>query len=58
MPDLTREEKIEGLRVCIEGWTNLARDGRRPGIGVYAERRLPEVQAALARHEALAREGR
>ena len=58
MPDLTRAEKIEGLREVIAGYERLSVSGRRPGIGVYAERRLPALEAAMVRHEAALAEER
>ena len=31
MPDLSREEKIAGLKEVIKGYEKLAAEGRRPG---------------------------
>lgn len=52
MPDLSREEKIAGLKEVIKGYEKLAAEGRRPGIGAYAEKRIPELEAALIIHQA------
>lgn len=52
MPDLTKEEKIKGLTEVIKGYQKLAEEGRKPGIGNYAEKRVPELEKALARHQA------
>ena len=52
MPDLTKKEKIDGLKKVIEEYKKLAEEGRKPGIGNYAEKRVPELEAALVRHQA------
>lgn len=48
----SKEETIKGLKEVIKGYEKLAETGRKPGIGNYAKKRVPELQAALARHEA------
>lgn len=50
MPDLSKQQKIDGVTNLIEIYSKLAIEGRRPGIGVYAERRVPVLKQALKRH--------
>ena len=52
MPDLDTQTKVAGVTNLIENYSKLAKEGRRPGIGAYAEKRVPELEAALERHKA------
>lgn len=47
MPDLPLSTKISGLENVIDAYRKLADTGRKPGIGVYAENRLPRLERAL-----------
>lgn len=47
----TREKVIANLRELIARYQDIA-EGPRPGLAAYATKRIPELEAALARHEA------
>lgn len=51
-PDPARQEKIiENLRDLVATYHTIA-EGPRPGLAAYAAKRIPELEAALVRHEA------
>ncbi len=52
MPDLSKAEKVAAVGGLIAYFKKVAEVGRKPGIGGYAERRLPALEAALERHKA------
>lgn len=50
-PDPAREKIIANLCDLIATYQAIA-EGPRPGLAAYATKRIPELEAALARHEA------
>lgn len=54
MPDLTPDEKVVAVGRLVTFFEKLAEAGRKPGLGSYAERRLPALREALERHKAAA----